>query len=86
MNLTKVNGTYSKELAVNMTEIRKSSFDSSVSTEDMRALILDIISPAWIEAIAKKRFIGYLNNCASKKDMYWLCYNTVQKAAKYQRA
>ena len=84
MNLTKVNGTYSKELYENMEEIKDIVSDRSYSTASMKSCILDIIEPAWINKIAKKRFIGYLNNCGSKNEIYRLCYNTVQKAMKHK--
>jgi hypothetical protein len=84
MNLTKVNGTYSKELLENINEIRKVSFDKNTSLEYMRNYILEVIEPAYIDATAKKRFIEYLENCDSKKSIYWLCYNTIQKAMKHK--
>lgn len=86
MNLTKVNGTYSKELLEHMSDIRKQSFSEYTSVDDLRAYVLEIIESAWINATAKKRFIGYLKSCESKKSIYWLCYNTVQKAMKYKPA
>lgn len=84
MNLTKVDGTYSKELFEHMTDIRKFSFSEYTSIESLRDYVLEIIEPAWINATAKKRFIKYLRGCESKKSIYWLCYNTVQKAMKYK--
>lgn len=84
MNITKVNGSYSKELFDHMNEIRACSFSEYTSTENMRDLVLEIIEPAWIGTVARTRFISYLNNCQSKKEIYWLCYNTVQKAMKYK--
>ena len=84
MNLTRVNGTYSKELFENMNEIRKISFDSSASTRDMKEFVLQVIEPAWIDATAKKRFKSYLHDCSSKKEIYWLCANTINKAKGYR--
>ena len=84
MNLTKVNGTYSKELYENMDEIKELVSDKSYSFASMKNCILEIIEPAWINKVAKKRFIGYLNNCTSKYEIYRLCSNTVQKAMKYK--
>ena len=83
MNITKVDGTYSKEIFEHMNDIRQLSFSEYASTENLRNYVLEIIEPAWINAAAKKRFIKYLNGCESKKSIYWLCYNTVQKAMKY---
>lgn len=85
MNLTKVNGTYSKELNEHLNDIRKASFNKYVSEEDLKNYILEVIEPAYIDAVAKKRFIEYLESCETKKSMYWLCYNTVQKAMKYKK-
>jgi hypothetical protein len=84
MNITKVDGSYSKELFENMNEIKACSFSGYTTVEDMRELVLEIIEPAWIGTVARNRFIGYLNDCQSKKEIYWLCYNTVQKAMKYK--
>lgn len=86
MNLTRINGTYSKELLEHMTDIRKYSFSEHTSVDELRAYVLEIIEHAWINANAKKRFIGYLDSCESKKSIYWLCYNTIQKAMKYKPA
>ena len=83
MNLTKINGTYSKELSEHFNEIRKISFDSRQTVEDMREYVYAVIEPATIEAEAKTRFMDYLDACTSKKEIYWLCYNTIQKAMKY---
>ena len=84
MNITKVNGSYSKELFERRDEIKACSVSDYTTVEDMRELVLEIIEPAWINAVAKNRFIGYLNDCQTKKDIYRLCYNTVQKAMKYK--
>ena len=86
MNLTRVNGTYSKELYRHMHDIRKCSFNEYTSVESMKELVLEIIEPAYIDAEAKKRFISYLESCETKKSIYWLCHNTIQKAMKYNRA
>ena len=85
MNITKVDGAYSKELRDNWNEIRKASFNEHVSLEDMKNYILDIIQPAYINAAAKKRFIESLEGCETKKSVYWLCNNTIQKAMKYKK-
>lgn len=86
MNLTKVDGTYSKELYEHMNDIRRFSFSEYTSTENLRDYVLEIIEPAWINAAAKKRFIEYLEDCESKKSIYWLCHNTVQKAMKHSNS
>ena len=84
MNLTKVSGTYSKELYENMDEIKEIVSDKSYSFASMKNCILEIIEPAWIDKVAKKRFIGYLNNCKSKAEIYRLCSNTVRKAMQHK--
>lgn len=84
MNLTKVNGCYAKELYENMDEIKEIVSDKTYSFVSMKDCILGIIEPAWINKVAKKRFIGYLNNCKSKYEIYRLCHNTVQKAMKHK--
>lgn len=84
MNLTRVNGTYAKELYENLNELRVMYSAPAVSIEEMRNCVLDIIEPAWINATAKKRFISFLNDCFTKREIYNLCYNSVQKAMKYK--
>ena len=43
----------------------------------------DAAEVAHIEAEAKTRFMDYLDACTSKKEIYGLCHNTIQKAMKY---
>ncbi len=57
MNITKVDGSYSKELFENMNEIKACSFSGYSTVEDMRELVLEIIEPAWIGTVARNRFI-----------------------------
>ncbi len=84
MNLTYVEGTYSRELFINMNEITRISFDNSYSFYYMKEFILDVVEPAHIEAEAKRRFVEeYVEDCTTKKQLYWLCRNTIQKAMKY---
>jgi hypothetical protein len=85
MNLTRVNGTYARELLKHKDEIRKCSFNEYTSVASMRELVLEIIEPAYIDAEAKKRFISYLKSCETKKSIYWLCHNAIQKAMKYNQ-
>ena len=83
MNLTRQNGCYSKELFEHLDEIKFIYEDNYASVRYMKNYVLEVIEPAWIDKVAKKRFIGYLNDCYSKRDIYNLCWNTVQKAMKY---
>ena len=83
MNLTKKNGCYAKELFENLDEIKDLYDDNQISVSNMRATVLKIIEPAWINRVAKKRFISYLEDCYSKRQIYNLCWNTIQKAMKY---
>ena len=86
MNITKVHGSYSKELLDNINRIKLACTDNQYSLSGMRSLILDIIEPAFIGTVAKQRFINYLSNCRSKKEVYSLCWNTIQKAMDYNPA
>ena len=86
MDLTKVNGTYSKELLENLGKIRQISFSKYRSTEDMRDYILEVVEPATIDAVAKNRFIEYVYNCKDKKALYWLVHNTIHKAMTFKPA
>lgn len=86
MNITKVNGSYSKELFENINQIKSACYDRNYSLSSMKGLILDIIEPAFIGTVAKQRFMGYLSDCRSKNEVYKLCWNTIQKAMKYKPA
>lgn len=83
MNITKVNGSYSKELFNNIDLITAAKYDSSVSLSSMKQTVLAIIEPAFIGTVAKQRFIGYVHNCQSKNAVYKLCWNTIHKAMSY---
>ena len=84
MNITKVNGSYSKELYENRDLIEQIYKDPSLSVAYMKAVILDIIKPAWITAKAKLRFKNSLAECHSKYAVYKLCNNTINKAINYK--
>lgn len=85
MNITHVNGTYSKELKANIDEIAQMVIDSTTSVSTMKRRIRSIISPAFINKNAKPRFLSYLNNCGSKAEILRLCQNTIRKAENYYR-
>jgi hypothetical protein len=84
MNITKVNGSYSKELLENIDLITAAKYNSSVSLSSMKQTVLAIIEPAFIGTVAKQRFIGYVHNCQSKNAVYKLCWNTIHKAMSYK--
>lgn len=77
MNLTKVNGCYSKELREATPEIKLCLKENSVSLQDMINLVEVIIEPATIEAEAKQRFRDNLHACQSKVEVDQLCYSAV---------
>lgn len=83
MNITYVNGTYSKELKEHLEEIRSMVANTSISLTAMKKRILTIIEPAFIVKTAKPRFCGYLRNCGSKTEILDLCNNTIKKATYY---
>lgn len=77
MNLTKVNGCYSKELRENCNNIKLLVKDNNTNVETMRAFIEAIIEPAFINADAKKRFRVNLHNCQTKEEIDQLCADVV---------
>lgn len=77
INLTKINGCYSKELRENTYTIKMCLNEPSVSLKDMVNVILAIIEPASINAEAKQRFIENLHKCDSKESVDRLCYDAV---------
>lgn len=83
MNLTKVNGCYSKELYENMKRIKAITDNKALTVGYLKGCVLSIISYARFNAVAKPRFVKYLEGCKTKKEVYKLCQNTIQKAMKY---
>ena len=77
INLTKVNGCYSKELRENTPAIKLMLREPSISTDEMRRVVLDIVDSARITADAKLRFIENLSRCESKAAIDKLCYDAV---------
>lgn len=77
INLTRVEGCYSKELREFCPTIKLAAKEPSVSVCSMRDLVRSIIEPAYINAAAKKRFIENLNQCETKSEIEQLCKNTV---------
>lgn len=77
MNLTKINGCYSKELREATSSIKLCLKESSIKLEDMINYVEAVIEPASIEAKAKQRFRTNLHNCKTKQEVDALCYNAV---------
>lgn len=77
MNLTKINGCYSKELRENCYNIKLLVKDRNTSVETMKQWINNIIEPAFIEAKAKARFRTNLSNCQTKEEIDQLCQDVV---------
>ena len=77
MDLTKVNGCYSKELRENCNNIKLMLNSPSVSTAEMIRVVRCIIEPAFINAQAKKRFIKNLVACKTKEAVDNLCREAV---------
>jgi hypothetical protein len=73
MNLTKINGCYSKELREYCPTIKTCLKEKSVSLKEMINLVDSIIEPAFINANAKKRFIKNLHDCKTKEEVDKLC-------------
>jgi hypothetical protein len=86
MDLTKKNNCYTKWLCICLDDLKEDYSSSSISVEDMKQHVLDIIAPTKLTP-AKKRFIGYLTEeCYTKLEIYNLCYSSVQKAKNYDPA
>ena len=77
MDLTKVNGCYSKELRDNCYTIKLMLHEPSVSTAEMIRVVKAIIEPAFIVAAAKKRFIDNLEACSTKEAVDTLCHDAI---------
>lgn len=84
MNLTKVQGCYSKELREATPTIKLCVKEKSVSLQDMINVVDAIIEPAHINAEAKKRFITNLHKCETKEQVDKLCYDAVTHGMYYK--
>ena len=83
INLTKVDGCYSKELLESQSVLKEMFFNATVSVYTMRKTVLEIISPAFIEADAKRRFTTNLTQCRTKAAIYKLCTNAITHGMYY---
>lgn len=77
MDLTKVNGCYSKELRESCYIIKMMLKEPSISVDEMITTVKAIIMPAYINADAKKRFIENLEACKTKEAVDKLCHDVV---------
>jgi hypothetical protein len=77
INLTRVNGCYSKELREFCPVIKVALETDTISVDEMRSLVCSIIEPAYINATAKRRFINKLNDCRTKVAIDRLCKDAV---------
>lgn len=77
INLTKIDGCYSKELRESCNDIKILLKDRSTSAETMKQFVFAVIEPAHINANAKKRFQANLSECQTKEEIDDLCRNAV---------
>ena len=77
INLTKIDGCYSKELRENTPAIQLMLREESISVEEMCRVVHGIVEFATINAAAKKRFISNLLKCETKEEIHKLCKDAV---------
>ena len=77
INLTKIDGCYSKELRESCNNIKILLKDKFTNVETMRRFVFAVIEPASINADAKKRFQMNLSECKTKEEIDNLCYMAV---------
>ena len=77
INLTKIDGCYSKELREFCPTIKFMLNESSISCDEMIHTVHAIVDVASINAEAKKRFIKNLYSCKSKVEVDKLCSDAV---------
>ena len=77
INLTKIDGCYSKELRESCNNIKILLKDRNTNVETMRQFVFAVIEPARINADAKKRFQANLSECKTKEEIDNLCYMAV---------
>lgn len=86
INLTEINGCYTKCLTENIEIIYKYSNDDYTSKDELVSWILELIKPAFYNKDAKPRFIHHLRNCKTKKAVLQLCLNAIANAVEYEVA
>ena len=83
INLTKVNGCYSKELFENANTVKQMLWNPIISVYTMKKTVLNIIAPAFINAEAKARFIARLGQCRTKSAIHKLCSDAITHGMYY---
>ena len=73
VNLTKINGCYSKELREGCNDIKILVKDKLTTVDTLKQFVNNIIEPAKIEAEAKHRFKEHLQACKTKDEVDELC-------------
>lgn len=81
VDLSKVKGSYTKELSDHIQEINSKYEDNSVNTNDYRELILNIIQPA-NNTPAKRNFIMKLLQKKTKCDILFYVTNSFLNGSK----
>jgi hypothetical protein len=84
IDLTRVDGCYSKELREACNDIKLLLKDPTTDVEAMKAFVSMIVDPAKIEAEAKKRFRANLEACQTKQEIDELCYMAVLHGMHYR--
>ena len=84
VDLTKVEGCYSKELREMTPAIQLMLCEESVSVNEMKRVVHGIVEFATINATAKKRFINKLLNCETKEAIDKLCKDAVVHGKYYR--
>ena len=77
INLTKIDGCYSKELRESCNSIKILLKDRNTTVETMKQYVYNVIEPASINADAKKRFQSNLSKCSTKEEIDDLCHHAV---------
>ena len=83
INLTKVDGCYSKELFESAAAIKQMLWNPIISVYAMRKAVLRIITPAFINAEAKARFTARLGQCRTKSAIHKLCSDAITHGMYY---
>ena len=81
VDLSKVKGSYTKELSDHIQEINSKFEDSSINTNDYRELIINIIQPA-NNTPAKRNFIMNLLQKRTKSDILFYVTNSFLNGSK----
>jgi hypothetical protein len=84
INLTTVEGCYSKPLTENIDTICQYANDSFTSCSDLISWILELIEPAKFNKDAKPRFKHHLRNCRTKQAVLKLCCTAIANALEYE--